>query len=146
MQQQPKPLPPILCLIDGYPGSVFEGREASGMTDGMKQRLAILDRNPGRWALVHSVVYGNGGEVHAGTKPQFWRKLGYEVETINCDTYARRPHPNGRPLSDFVTRQERKEPLPKLRPAQFGWSRDEINSALATAKTWLFPIEGIQAA
>ena len=148
MQQQPERSQPILCLIDGYPASQSEGREGSGITEGMKQRLALLDRYPGRWALVATEVQRDGVKELAGTRASTFAKYGYETATVNCKTYARKPHPDGLPIEALVKKAEVRpyEPLPAIKQNSFGWSRDEINNALATARAWLFPTEGIQAA
>lgn len=148
MQQQPKPAQRILCLIDGYLGNINEGREgAVGKSPDMERKLALLDRYPGRWALVGSEIIRGGVRVSVGTKGRTYARYGYETASANGKTYARRPHPDGVPLSALVksVRPKQPEPLPVVQPDEFGWSRDEINNALATAKAWLFPTEGIQA-
>jgi hypothetical protein len=135
-----------LCLIDGYQGSIQEGREGSGITEGMKRKLAILDKHPGRWALVHEEGGPRGNRFYVGTAGPNFAKYGCEIATVNGKTYARRPHPSGLPIESLVTKRAPAEPLPVIKPNSFGWSRDEINNALATARAWLFPTEGIQAA
>jgi hypothetical protein len=147
MQQQRRPLPAILCLIDGYQGSLFEGREGSGVTEGMKRKLELLDRYPGRWAIVSEDGRRDGERFLAGTSGRDFAKYGCEVVTVNRKTYARRPHPSGLPIDAYVSKHRvTREPLPIVEQNRFGWSATELSNALATAKAWLFPTEGIQAA
>jgi hypothetical protein len=148
MRKQPKRSQPILCLIDGYLGSLHEGRIGKGsMTPGQERKLALLDRYPGRWAVVHARERAGDGYNNIGTHGPEFVKHGYEVAVANGKTYARRPHPSGRPLSDFVTKMPAKrfDPMPAVESDEFGWSRDELANAAATARAWLFPIEGIAA-
>lgn len=143
-------LPPILCLIDGYPGHIQEGREGSGsgvMAEGTKRKLMAIDSRPGRWALIGE--RGLEGKASSGLEGAKFKRLGYEVQTLNGKTYARKPSPDGRPLTDWVTPTVLlvpDAPLPMVEPDEFGWSPTEINNALATARAWLFPIEGNLAA
>jgi hypothetical protein len=148
MQQQSKPLAAILCLIDGYTGSPYENREGNGITEGMKRKLQLLDRYPGRWALVGTELWKDGRRDVVGTQARSFAKYGYETATVNSRVYARKPHPDGLPIEVVVKKMPKRlyEPLPAVEPDRFGWSKAELSNALATAKAWLFPTEGIQAA
>jgi hypothetical protein len=147
-QAAPKPPQPVLCLLDGYPGSLYENREGNGITEGMKRKLQLLDRYPGRWALVGTELWKDGRRDIVGTQARSFAKYGYETATVNSRVYARRAHPDGLPIEAVVKKMPKRlyEPLPAVQPDSFGWSRAEINNALATARAWLFPTEGIQAA
>ncbi len=147
MQRQPRRSERVLCLIDGYPSHVQEGREGSGAGPSMERKLRMLDRYPGRWILVAERIKGTGG-VRVGTGAENFAKYGYETATANKRTYARAPHPSGLPLESVVTKLPRRhiDPLPAVESDEFGWSATEMNNAIATARSWLFPIEGTQAA
>ena len=148
-QAAEKPRQAVLCLIDGYLGSVQEGKDGSfGMTEGMKRKLQLLDRYPGRWALVGTEFSQDGRKELVGTQARSFAKYGYETATLGGKIYARKSHPDGLPIEAVVEKAPKRyyEPLPAVQPDSFGWSPAEIKNALATAKAWLFPTEGIQAA
>lgn len=154
MQRPSKPSQRILCLIDGYPSeSGMQGSEGdlSRLGPVLLNVMQQLDKRPGRWAVVHEKLVDpiTGVEQRRGVEPDVLRKHGYEVARLNRKGYARRPLEGAPPLSDLVARKPPLAPItgyPEVTPDEFGWTRDEIKQALATAKSWLFPLEGEQIA
>jgi len=146
MPSQHKPARPVLCLIDGYLGAIQEGRVGKGLAPHIIHAMKMLDRYPGRWAIIRSRSKTEGFDY--GMKADVFKAHGYEVSCLNGNTYVRRAHRSGIPLDATVTRLPRRMPcpLPAVENDEFGWSPAEINNALATARAWLFPIEGNLAA
>lgn len=148
MQQRSNPAGAVLCLIDGYLSTGGDGEVTDKIASATRVRR-MMHQRAGRWCLVGELRYVNRRPVAVGADQTILRKQGFEVEVVNRKIYARAPHPSGRPLSDFVERKpqaRRGDALPELAPAAFGWSRDELSNAIATAHAWLFPETGIQAA
>ncbi len=156
MQQQPKRSrviqrtpEAILCLIDGYPSHSLEGREGSfGAGPAMEGKMRMLDQYAGRWMLVSERIRVAGELVRVGTAAENFVSRGYETAIVNNKTYARHPHPGGLPIDSVVTKLPRRhvDPLPVVESDEFEWSANELHNAIATARSWLFPIEGTQAA
>ena len=147
MQQRSGVQKRILCLLEGYP-STFGGAEVPGSSAATTEYIRhVLNERPGHWFLIG---HRQGlGSTATGVDASTARKQGYEVETVNCKTYARVPHPSGLPIEALVTRRKpwnHADEPPKLIADRFGWSRGELNEAMATARAWLFPTEGIAAA
>jgi hypothetical protein len=110
-----------------------------------------LNANPGRWAVVRELIVDpiTGARHERGIPVERLEQQGYEVARLNRKGYARKPLKGAPPLSDLVAKKPALAPIvgyPEVTPDEFGWTRDEINDALATAKSWLFPTEGTQAA
>lgn len=148
MQQRSNPADRVLCLIDGYLSTGGDG-EVTDKVANMARLRRMMHERPGHWCLVGELRYVNRREMLTGADATVLRKQGFEVETVNRKIYARAPHPSGRPLSDLVERKpqaRRGDAIPELAPASFGWSRDELSNAIATAHAWLFPESEIQAA
>lgn len=135
----------VLCLIDGYP-ALFGGVNDEGTKQAQIARIdRVLKSRPGHWYLVGH----RSTRRSEGSEPRTMRDAGFEVEVVNGDVYARVPHPDGRPLSELVAKRQPwtfGDKLPELAVDGFGWSRNELNQAMATARAWLFPTEGIAAA
>lgn len=142
MRKQPKPSRPVLCLIDGYLGSIQEGRVGQGLAPHVVHAMKMLDRYPGRWAIIRSASKIDKTDV--GIKSALFSERGYELRSMNGNMYARRPHRSGKPLEQTVTQlpPRRRDPLPAVEMDEFGWSPAEIDDALATANAWLFQTEG----
>ena len=136
----------ILCLIDGYQ-SVFGGELDAGSKQANASRMEREMRaRPGQWFLVGQSGKSGGVFTRIGARASDLRGRGFEAVEIDGKHLARVPHKSGVPIESLVTR--RKPPtaadaLPSVKSDRFGWSRDELNNATATAKAWLFPIEGI---
>lgn len=132
----------ILSLIDGYQAS-FGYQQANG------QRMdAALYSRPGHWFLVGRRWVTNGVDYTVGSPATDLKRRGFETAVVNNNHYARVSTSDGKPLTDFVTRQPPYNPQSapqQLKSDSFGWSSTELSSALATARAWLFPIEGIAA-
>jgi hypothetical protein len=154
MQRPDKPSQRILFLIDGYPSeSGMQGSEGDLGRLGpvMHNVMTQLDRWPGRWAVVRELIVDpiTGARHERGIPVERLEQQGYEVARLNRKGYARKPLKGAPPLSDLVAKKPALAPIvgyPEVTPDEFGWTRDEINDALATAKSWLFPTEGTQAA
>lgn len=148
MHSQPRPQHAVMGLIDGYLSGVMVGRIGPfGLSPHVLKAMEQLDKHPGRWGLIF--VKAQPGYEAAGMYDKSFSRAGYELVTVNGKTYARKPHPSGLPIDAVVTRQKPRVPsdaLPAVTPDVFGWSANELHHALATAKSWLFPIEGTQAA
>jgi len=148
MQQHSGQQERILCLLEGYP-STFGGVEVPGSSAAKTEYIShVLHQRPGHWFLVGHRPADNDRAV-TGVDAGTARKQGYEVECINHHIYARVPHPSGLPIEALVTRRKawhHSDALPEVTPDRFGWSRGELNEAMATARAWLFPTEGIAAA
>lgn len=148
MQQPNSRSERILGLIDGYPELFGGNGEVMNSVARQQWVRKTMDESPGRWFVVGEVRHVNRRRVSVGPHPYILRGYGYEVEIANSKVYARAPHPSGRPLSDYVDIAPPKRPSdapPELTSDKFGWSGSEIQDALATARAWLFPIEGIAA-
>jgi hypothetical protein len=146
MQQHSGPQKRILCLLEGYP-STFGGVEVAGSPAANSEYIShVLNQRPGHWFLVG---YRRGSSnTSTGVDANTARKQGYEVECIARHIYARVPHPSGLPIESLVTRRKPwtlGDKLPEVTADKFGWSRGELNEAMATARAWLFPTEGIAA-
>lgn len=144
MQPPRKPLDRVLCLIEGYP-SVFGGQEVESSRAANSLRMRRwMTAYPGTWFIVGDARAGTGDNAGG------MRRRGYESAEYDGATYARIPHRDGLPIEAVVARRKPwhhlGDKLPELKADRFGWSGDEMTDALATAKAWLFPIEGIQAA
>jgi hypothetical protein len=86
--------------------------------------------------------------TRAGARAFDLKARGYEVAGVDGKQYARVPHPSGVPISSLVTKTRpltAADALPEVKAIHFGWSQDELRQAAATARAWLFPIEGIAA-
>lgn len=150
MPPRSKPSQRILCLVDGYPSeSGMQGSEGEPNRLGpvLLNVMHHLDRWPGRWAVVHEILVDpiTGAEQQRGIVAAALIKQGYECKRLNRKTYARKPAEGAPELTDLVARKPPLAPItgyPEVTPDEFGWTRDEINQALATAKSWLFPLEG----
>lgn len=147
MQQHSGPQKRILNLIEGYP-STFGGVDVAGSSAATTEYISrVLHERPGDWFLIGYRIGSSGASI--GVEANTARKQGYEVECISRNIYARVPHPDGLPIEALVTRRKPwtlGDRLPELTADRFGWSRGEMNDAMATARAWLFPTEGIAAA
>jgi hypothetical protein len=133
----------ILGLVDGYP-PMSGSTGIEGMQSEQSEYIArALNARPGHWFLVGQRLPG-GQRRGIGTSNT--RRCGYEGKEVNGNVYARVPHPDGVPLESLVTRRKpwsSGDALPALAADKFGWSRGELNDAMAMARAWLFPTEGI---
>jgi hypothetical protein len=149
MQPHSTPQKRILCLINGYP-TCFGGVETYGSDMAHSVLIAReLKARPGHWFLVGKMTKVNGREVKVGSEPVDMRRRGYEAARVDGHIYARTPHESGVPLNALVTKQPTylaMEKLPELTVSTFGWSKNELKNATATAHAWLFETEGIAAA
>jgi hypothetical protein len=147
MQQHSGPQERILSLLEGYPSN-FGGVEIAGSKLAHTEYIArMMHSRPGHWFLVGHRP--NNGGARLGVDGSTARRQGYEMAEVNCNVYARVPHPSGLPIEALVTRRKpwnHHDKLPELTADRFGWSRGEMSDAMATARAWLFPIEGIAAA
>jgi len=144
MQPHSKRLDRVLCLIEGYPSN-FGGVEVESSKAAVSQRMSReLNAAPGTWFIVGDRRAGTGARVDS------MRARGYEAAEVNAAVYARVPHPSGLPIESVVPKQlpwlHMVDKLPTLTADRFGWSTNELTDALATARAWLFPTEGMQAA
>lgn len=135
----------ILSLIDGYQ-SDFGGEFDAGSKQGQLSRIVReLHRWPGHWFLVGQISRRGGAKATAGARAVDLKRHGCETAEVDGKQYARIPG-EGVPLMSLVTRPEKRqmhERLPAVASDKFGWSRNELANAKATARAWLFPIEGI---
>lgn len=146
--QQPKPSDRILSLIEGYPSLFGSDGEVKASNAHQKWVRKMMNSRPGQWFLVGDEAYVNRLRKRSGMAATELRKYGFEVEKVNDKVYARAPHPLGRPITDLVEQRppkNRHDALPELADVRFGWTADEMSKALATARAWLFPVEGIAA-
>jgi hypothetical protein len=145
MQQHSGPQTRILGLTEGY-SATFGGDdvEGSGLAHGQYVARA-LNAWPGHWFVVGHRLRGGARRGFGSSNA---RRNGYECKEVNGKVYARVPHPDGVPLEQLVTKRrpwDVGDALPELKADKFGWSRGELNEAMATARAWLFPTEGIAA-
>jgi hypothetical protein len=109
-----------------------------------------LRANPGRWFLVgeQDRDWATRRKDRIGMDISTVKYHGFEHAMLNNKLYARMPHPDGRPLTDFVApaRKKRDEPMPILQRDKFNWSLEELRSAASTAREWLGGSVGYAAA
>ena len=136
----------ILGLIDGYQ-SIFGG-DAGSRRQNLSRVIAEMRKRPGHWFLVGQRSRAQGISVKVGATADDLKRHGSETSEVDGKLYARFPHKSGVLLESLLSRPSKRlqiTPLPAVESDRFGWSRDELNNATATAKAWLFPIEGIAA-
>lgn len=136
----------ILSLIDSYPSTYGGEFDAGSVRDNARRTDIALASRPGHWFLIGE--NGKGSVQATGARTSDVRSRGYEAVELNGRHYARIAHPSGVSIEALVTKLPYTKPTDRLPvlARDFAWSRDELNDALATARAWLFPIEGNQAA
>ena len=138
----------ILGLVDGYPAAFGGESDDGSIRAGASRNLREMRKRPGHWFLVGQRRRVDGRTVKTGSMAADLRQRGVEAVEVDGKQYARVPGKCGVAIEALVTKQPAPLPsdaLPEVTRDRFGWSQNELANAAATARAWLFPIEGIAA-